>query len=326
MKNRVRLIWLGMTLAGLGVARGDLAQELSAVSSELRQLRHGYATAAAWSRSLDRLDAVIAAAESLRRPDLELEAVLLKARALADVRNDPAAGIAALRSARRKLAAGAAPDGMPRLFVLEAELLGRQGETDAVRTLMDEFRASPWYDPAVYPYEGGQGRNVPLAIVRPNPRGSDSITLTAMRNQLDQARLEGSFLPSGLSFATLDGRTWRADDFRGNYVLLDFFLAGYPIWQRELPLLRRRHNDFGRRGLLLIGLCLDQDAAGLAAVAARLGGLPWPLAEKGPALRAAAQLHVFGESLRLLIDPTGRIIARNPAPADLDAMLRRAFE
>lgn len=61
--------------------------------------------------------------------------------------------------------------------------------------------------------------------------------------------------------STLDGKSFQLSDYRGKYILLDFWATWCGPCLAETPNLKKIHDAFGNRGdFVLIGLSLDRDA------------------------------------------------------------------
>lgn len=59
----------------------------------------------------------------------------------------------------------------------------------------------------------------------------------------------------------LDGRQLELADFRGQVVLLNFWATWCPPCVAEMPSLERLHQRLGDRGLFVLGVSVDADAA-----------------------------------------------------------------
>ena len=69
-----------------------------------------------------------------------------------------------------------------------------------------------------------------------------------------------SGLAPDLSFTGLDGGTLRLKDFRGRVVLLNFWATRTIPSREEIPVLNSLQQSFGSRGLMVIGVSLDDTA------------------------------------------------------------------
>ena len=100
----------------------------------------------------------------------------------------------------------------------------------------------------------------------------------------------------------------RLSQFRGRPVLLVLFVEGCPACDEVVGRLERIHREFGRRGLVVLGVSADESAAQRASFVNRLAVTFFVLQDPG----AAAIKRAFGTS-RLpelyLIDAQGTVRA-----------------
>jgi len=59
---------------------------------------------------------------------------------------------------------------------------------------------------------------------------------------------------------TEDGSGLRLSDYRGKYVLLNFWATWCPPCVQELPSLNRLHQEFEDRGLIVLGVSVDSES------------------------------------------------------------------
>jgi thiol-disulfide isomerase/thioredoxin len=118
----------------------------------------------------------------------------------------------------------------------------------------------------------------------------------------------------GFAAPTLDGRTLRLSDFRGHYVLLDFWSTWCGPCVEELPNLKAVYSAFGRDGRLdMIGLSLDekpQDAKRFVQKNEILWNQAWIGDDAGKQTLDSYPAR-WGIPQILLIGPDGMVIANN---------------
>ncbi len=108
------------------------------------------------------------------------------------------------------------------------------------------------------------------------------------------------FVPAGLcagtkdlpvapnwSLKNLDGTTVRLSDFRGKVVILDFWTTWCPPCRKEMPGLVELQKRYGARGLVVIGVSLDEETRAVKPVAQSLN-VNYPIVFGTP---AAAELY-----------------------------------
>jgi len=59
------------------------------------------------------------------------------------------------------------------------------------------------------------------------------------------------------SLQDLDGKTVSLSDFKGRVVILDFWATWCPPCRASIPGLERLHREYSKRGLVLLGVSLD---------------------------------------------------------------------
>ncbi|HOW98325.1 MAG TPA: TlpA disulfide reductase family protein [Kiritimatiellia bacterium] len=326
-KSAIHAAWLvvcGLLLLGAGPARGqetDWSADLNRILSRLQSMGHGYYSAAEWQDVFQQIDEVTDRATRAGAWETLVELNAIKAMVLSDMRGAHDQALKVVRAARKRLARHK-PKNMARLYVREAAVLSKLGDEAAIGRLIDEFRASEFFDPEQYAYSVQDGRDTPMAIVRPNPKGSDSISITAMEKYRQQARFAAGRPFPEFEGLTPDGRRVSLSDLRGKVVLVDLWFRGSLPWQREVPNLVRLYQEYQPRGFEILGVNLERNPGGLAEFLAGKG-ITWTQIV-GPT-DLPRQLGVFGDTARFLLDPNGRIIGRDLKGSDLSASIRQAL-
>ena len=317
------IIWAGLTLAvaAAGAAwSAEAPADLNTVLSRLQAMSHGSFPAAQWTEVLQMLDRLTEEARRKGEVDKAIEARALKASVLSGMRQDHAGALAVLEQTKREFAGTASP-AFRLVYLRQAEVYGRLGDEEAVRRVMAEFRASPYFDPEVYPFRGGQGPNDPLQLTRPNAGGNDSISITAMEVARQQARFAPGHPFPDFQLTTRAGRHISLADYRGRVLLVDIWQRNWVPWQRDIGNLSGIHSRYQSRGFDVVGISLDVETADFDAYLQRQG-MTWPQVVDDRTL--PRQLGLFGECANFLIDRNGIIIGRDLHGSELVEAVRRA--
>ena len=140
-----------------------------------------------------------------------------------------------------------------------------------------------------------------------------------------QSPLLGHPAPA-LQGTALDGSTVRLSDYRGRWVVLNFFATWCVPCQREHPQLiafTRRHA--AAHDAQVLGVIFDDTVARARSFVARNGG-SWPLVDD-PGGSIALDFGVRGPPESYLVDPNGDVLAKvvgEVTDAGLERLLQRA--
>jgi len=125
---------------------------------------------------------------------------------------------------------------------------------------------------------------------------------------------------------TIDDKDISLGSFKGKYILLDFWASWCAPCRAENPNVLKAYNAFKEQNFTVIGFSMDESKAAWEK-AVKADGMPWVqisdlLAWKG----AVSKLYgIEGIPANFLIDPDGKIIARNLRGDQLQAELKRIF-
>jgi len=144
------------------------------------------------------------------------------------------------------------------------------------------------------------------------------------RDPSDYRRLElrrGLVVPD-FGFDDIDGRPRRLSEFRGRYVLLNFWYTGCGPCLGEFPHLKGAEARFAGRGLTIVGL---SESGSPSEIRARTNpsGTTWVEAKSESVYRLIKEwFQITGTPTQLLLDPAGQLIVVG-SPSDRRMPLRQ---
>ncbi|MBO9150784.1 redoxin domain-containing protein [Chitinophaga sp. GCM10012297] len=109
-----------------------------------------------------------------------------------------------------------------------------------------------------------------------------------------------------------EGKAVKLSDYRGKYVLVDFWASWCKPCRAENPAVVKAYNEFKSKNFTVLGVSLDNErlrAAWLKAI--KDDGLPWTQLIDLDEEKASDIYHVQAIPQNFLIDPKGRIVAKN---------------
>jgi peroxiredoxin len=124
---------------------------------------------------------------------------------------------------------------------------------------------------------------------------------------------------------TFDGKAVKLDDFKGKFVLLDFWATWAGSRTFDLQMLKSLHETYGKDGrLVMLGLNFDHESK-TAETAITQGGLKWTQCYAGSwnQTRLPASYGVQGLPEAILIDPEGKIVGKSLRGSTIRTTVRR---
>lgn len=152
----------------------------------------------------------------------------------------------------------------------------------------------------------------------------------ALAKQISNVRkiMVGSPAPDFIQ-ADVAGNTIKLSSFRGKYTLVDFWASWCGICRAENLNVLRAYNAYKDKGFTVLGVSLDDSLHRRQWIQAiKDDNMPWQQVSdlKGRNNEAAVQYGIKGIPQNVLIDPDGKIIAKNKRNRDLMNTLMNIFD
>lgn len=157
-----------------------------------------------------------------------------------------------------KLAFSTLPEALePAVMANAAFLKGRRHETRALAIPLEKLSLHALALPAPL---------TPTAIAVTLPSGEAPAAAALPARPLSVANAgggidmsEGALIPD-FDFIDFEGRRRQLSDFRGRYLMLDFWGSWCPPCRAEVPFVKDAYNRFGSRGFEVLGMDSERDA------------------------------------------------------------------
>jgi thiol-disulfide isomerase/thioredoxin len=122
----------------------------------------------------------------------------------------------------------------------------------------------------------------------------------------------GSINVFNIQLPDLDGNQTRLDQFKGQVILLNFWASWCAPCRQEIPDFIALQDQYGPKGLVIVGVSLDEEGPAYLGAFARELGINYPILRAGDQItRVRDQVGGFrGIPTTLLVDRTGRVVVK----------------
>ena len=312
-----------LTFTGIAPAAPvSFTDDLNTILSKLQSMGGDSYPQSEWTKVYRQIDDVESRAKAAQSWDDLVQVRVIRAMVLGDMQKNYQGAVDLLKNTQTELAGKKNVPSMKKVYVKLAEMYGKLGDAASVNRVMEEFRASPYYDAQKYAFSGGNGPKDPIVVARPLADVAGSITETSMKVAQTQAGFAVGGVFPDFSLKGADGSAITKQSLGGKVVLVDFWNKNWTAWQRDLANLAGTYARFNGKGFEIVGINIDSNAGDFSGYL-KANKMIWPEASDGRDL--TKQLGLFGVCANYLLDKNGVIIGRDLHGADLNETVKRAL-
>ena len=156
-------------------------------------------------------------------------------------------------------------------------------------------------------------------------------SMIALQEELENSKITGRGKPIiDFELKNKKGEDVKLSDFKGKYVLLDFWASWCAPCRKENPNIKEQYNKYKDQGFMVISVSMDkqEDRQKWLNAITKDGIGDWThlIDYDGFKGAVAKRYHIREIPTSFLIDPEGKFIARNLYGENLNRELRRIFE
>jgi peroxiredoxin len=176
-------------------------------------------------------------------------------------------------------------------------------------------------------YEG-KGENILAkscfeAVIAENPGSPQAAEAKQRISIVDSVGL-GQTAPIFTARST-DGKDIKLSDYRGKVVILEFWATWCTTCVRKIPLVKELYNKNKDKGVVIIGVSLDNDAKALQAMVTKQG-ISWPQIRTGEEGELTKLFDVKGLPTYYVLDRSGKITARKIPTKQLSQVISETLQ
>jgi len=129
------------------------------------------------------------------------------------------------------------------------------------------------------------------------------------------------------TISSIDGKQMHLSDYKGKYVMLDFWASWCVPCRQENPNVLKQYQKFHAKGFNVLGVSLDKDKAAWQK-AVNDDHLEWMQTSDLKSFEGTAErlYHIEAIPSNFIIDPQGNIIAKNIRGAELETFLTKTIQ